>query len=523
MRRQPVPKRISPLGEPPNVHRLPPHSMEAEQGVIGSVLAGSDYRPQESQSALLEAQERISGQHFYVPANRTIWETLVSMEEQKKPLGTISLTQELTDRNLLQSVGGAQYVTHVGTFVPTATNIVYYLDVMREKFALRQIVALGGEAVRKAYEEQDDVPGLIDEVQQNFTAIALSKLDDSPLKHIKDELDEVVEEIENAFRHRGRTRGLATGFADLDRMTNGLLDGELYVLAARPSVGKTTFAMNIAEYVASPRVEVTKSRKTGKLHEWKYPGFPVAVFSLETSRYRLVKRMLCGRAHINLKRLRDGHLAQAGGGKLDYGPITKAVSALIHTPIYIDYSPSLRLADFKSRARFAVAKLKAKLLIVDYVQLMTAGGKKSDSPYERAMELTAISRTIKQVGGELNVPVIAIAQLNREPEKSKTGRPRMSHLRECGAFEQDADHVWLLWRAENYAEDDEEKKELEGQAELHVAKNKDGPTEDVKLTFLKDYTRFESRARDDGSMPEMFTNDPKRWQDDYREDERDEN
>jgi replicative DNA helicase len=501
----------------PGGHRIPPHSVEAELAVISSILAGSDYRPAESQAALLDAQERVNAQHFYIPANRMMWETLVSMEEQKKPLGLLALTQELRDRNLLDSVGGVGYVTDVSSFVPTAANISYYLDVMREKHALRQIITLGQEAVRRAYEEQSDAPALIEDVQADFTAVSLSKLEDSPLKHIKDEVGRVLDEIENAFKHRGSVQGLATPFVDLDRRTNGMMEGDMVVVAARPSMGKTAFAMNVAEYVASRRE--TPSRGKNKPPR-VYPGYPVAIFSCETSRYRMVRRMLCGRARINLQRLRDGFLKHGKEGGLDQAAILEHATALTAAPIYIDETPALRITDFKARARWAVAKLKARLIVIDYVQLMTVGGKPAESSYERAIELRRISQTIKNTARELNIPIMAVAQLNREAEKSRSGkpsRPRMSHLGECGAFEQDADHIWLLWRPEYYEDDPEKKKKLEGEAEVIIAKNKDGPTKRVKLTFLKEYTHFENRAREDGSMPRLYDPDEESQEEGYHE------
>jgi replicative DNA helicase len=481
----------------PNVQGLPPHSVEAEQGVLGSILSQASLRPSLPPVEILECQEHIGPDYFYVPANRMIWEVLCEMFEKKKALDFITVTQELRDRNLLDGVGGPSYVTDLFAFVPSAANIEYYLDIMRDKYVLREIIACCTEAIRRAYDEQDDVPGLLDEVQEKVTAIALRKLGDSPLKHIKDDVYAVIEEFENAKKHKGRTQGLATGFKDYDRMTSGLGAGEMIVLAARPSMGKTAFAMNIAEYVACARVEREK---------WNYAGAPVAVFSLETSRHRLVRRMLCGKSHISLQRLRDGFLEDE-----DIAKITEAASKLGAAPIYIDESPSLRIFDFKARSRYAVVKLGVKLIVIDYVQLMTTGGKPASSPYDRAIELTRISQSIKQVSRELDVPIIAIAQLNREAEKNASGKPRMSNLRECGAFEQDADLVALLWREEYYITDEKEKAEVEGEAELIVAKQKDGPVGDIKLTFLKEYTRFENRTSD------LYSNNPEERQEGFQE------
>ena len=455
-----------------------PHSVEGEQGILGSILS----KP----VTLLEAQEQISRSHFYVPAHRIIWDVLVSMSEQKKAIDIITVTQELADRKLLEMAGGPRLVTELFTFVPTAANIAYYIDIVRDKFVLREVIAACSEAVRGAYVEQDDVRGLLDEVQSRITSIALDKLIESPLRQIKENVLGVIEDFENAHKHRGRTQGLATGFVDLDRMTNGLHPSEMIVLAARPSMGKTALAMNIVEHVAL-------KRKDGK---WDYPGHPVAVFSLETSRHRLVRRMICGNSRVTLQKLRDGMLKE-----IEFTQITGAAGKFMDAPIYIDETPALRLFDFKSRSRYAVVKLGVKLIVIDYVQLMTTGGKASASPYERSIELTRISATIKEVARELNIPIIAIAQLNREAEKNTSGKPRMSNLRECGALEQDADLVGLIWREEYYEHDEEAKREVEGEAELIIAKQKDGPVGEIKLTFLKEFTRFENRTA------AMYSND----------------
>lgn len=455
-----------------------PYSVEGEQGILGSVLS----KP----VTLLEAQEQITGGHFYVPAHRIIWDALVEMSEQKKAIDIITVSQALRDCNLLEAVGGAAFVTSLFTFVPTAANIQYYIDIVQDKFVLREIITACTEAVRRAHEEQDDVRGLLNEVQARITSIALNKLIESPLRHIEENVQGVLDDFENAHKHRGRTLGLATGFVDLDRMTSGLHPSEMIVLAARPSMGKTALAMNIVEHVAL-------KRKDGK---WDYPGHSVAVFSLETSRHRLVRRMICGRSRVALQKLRDGMITtdRERHEITDMDKITKAASEFMHAPIYIDETPSLRIFDFKSRARYAVVKLGVKLIVIDYVQLMTTSGKAAGSPYERSLELTRISATIKEVARELNVPIIAIAQLNREAEKNTSGKPRMSNLRECGALEQDADLVGLIWREEYYERDEEAKREVEGEAELIIAKQKDGPVGEIKLTFLKEFTRFENRT-----------------------------
>jgi replicative DNA helicase len=466
----------------------PPHAVEAEQGILGSILVSGRETP--PYGAVLTCEEVISSDHFYVLAHRTIYDLITELYEKKRALDLIAFTQELKDRNLLDSVGGPGFVADLFTFVPTSENIAYYIEIVRDKYILREIIAACTEAVRRSYEEQDNVRGLLDEVQAKVTSIALERLAESPMVHIKDDVPGVLDEFENAHKHRGRTQGLATGFVDLDRMTNGLNPGDMWVLAARPSMGKTALAMNIAEHVAV-------SRDDGK---WKYEGKAVAVFSLETSRHRLVRRLICGRARISLQRMRDGHLREA-----DFPVLTAAAGKFMAAPIYIDETPGLRLFEFKARARWAAVKLGVKLIVIDYLQLMKSGSKRAE--FSRVLELTEISATIKEIGRELNIPIIAVAQLNREAEKQESGRPKMSHLRECGAVEQDADVIGLVYRAEYYERDEQAKKEVEGEAELIIAKHKDGPVGTIPLTFLKEFTRFESRTK------ALYSNDPEERQD----------
>ena len=454
--------------------RTLPHSVEAEQGILGSILVSPSL-------SLIECEEKISEEHFFIPAHQTIYCVLVDLFEKKRPIDLISFTQELRDRNLLESVGGAAFVTSLFTFVPTAANIGYYIEIVRDKYILREIIAACTEAVRRAYEEQDNVRELLDEVQAKVTTIALDRLIESPVRQIENEVEGVLEEFENAKKHRGRTQGLATGFIDLDRMTNGLFPGDFWVLAARPSMGKTALGMNIAEFVAL-------SREEGQDGKWKYEGQPVVVFSLETSRIRLVRRLICGGARISIQRMRDGHLKEA-----DIPVLTETAAKFLRAPIYIDETPGLRLFEFKARARWAAVKLGVKLIVIDYLQLMKSGSKRAE--FSRVLELTEISAAIKEIGRELNVPIIAIAQLNREAEKHEGGRPKMSHLRECGAVEQDADVIGLIYRQEYYEKDEELKLEVEGEAELIIAKHKDGPVGKIPLTFLKEFTRFESTTK----------------------------
>lgn len=457
-------------GSTQDIHRTLPHSIEAEQGVIGSALISPN-------EVLMICMEKIGPEYFYVPAHGMIYSVLVELFERKQAIDLVTFTQVLRDKNLLETVGGASKVTELFTFVPTAANLTYYLEIVRDKFILRQVIAVSQEGHRRAFEEQDEVYALVDDFQEKVTAIALDNFKATPLVAVGETVPEVLEEIDNAYNHRGRVQGLETGFVDLDRMTSGLHPGEMIVIGARPSMGKTSLAMNIAEHLAFDRSD-------GK---WEYKGVPVAIFSLETSRARLVRRQIASRARVSIQKMRDGFFAER-----DFPALRAAGERLSNAPIYIDDTPGLRLFEFKARLRWAVVRLGVKAAFVDYLQLMKNPSKRAE--FSRVLEVTEISAGVKEIGRELNIPIVVLVQLNRDAEKHESGRPRMMHLRECGAIEQDADLIALLYRPEVYTEDDEEKKRLEGEAELIIAKQKDGPVGTIHLTFLKEFTRFEDRA-----------------------------
>src|SRR5213079_833207 len=369
---------ISPTGSAQDVHRTPPHSVEAEQGVLGSMLIS----PRET---IAECVEKINEEYFYVPAHRTTYDVLVDLWNGGQGIDLITFTQVLRDRNLLDSVGGAAFVTNLFTFVPTAANVQYYLEIVRDKYILRQKIFAVGE--------------------DRFKGQMLS---------MKDQVMEAIESIEKLYERRGGITGISTGFVEFDRMTSGLHPSEMIVIAARPSMGKTALAMNIAEHVA--------------INE----KLQVGVFSLEMSSQQLVQRLLCSWARVNLQKVRDGFL-----GERDFPSLTAAASKLAEAKIFIDDSASLTILELRAKAR----RLKA------------------------------------------------------QQEQRSGGKPRLSDLRESGSIEQDADLVGLLVRPEMYEEDEEARQEKSGEAELIIAKQRNGPVGEIPLTFLKEFTRFEDRAR----------------------------
>ncbi|MGB8340697.1 MAG: replicative DNA helicase [Chthoniobacterales bacterium] len=451
----------------PDIHRALPHSVEAEQGVLGSMLIS----PKE---AIGEAVEQINEDYFYIPAHQTIYTALVDLWNSNQGIDLITFTQDLRDRNLLETVGGAPFVTSLFAFVPTAANVGYYLDIVRDKYVLRQIIAACTEGARRSYEEQDEVDNLLDEVEQKIYAVGEDRFKGQSLT-MKDQVMDAIEAIEKLWEQKGSLTGLATGFVEFDRMTSGLHPSEMIVIAARPSMGKTAFVMNIVEHVS--------------VHEKR----PVAVFSLEMSSQQLVQRMLCSGARVNLRKARDGFLADS-----DFDKLTTAAAKLAEAEIYIDDTPGLTILELRAKARRLKSKHDVGLIVIDYLQLLRSTSRRGQD--NRQIEISEISAGIKGLAKELSIPIIVAAQLNRNPENrtgDSKGRPRLSDLRESGSIEQDADLVGLLVRQEYYADTEEEKDETEGKADLIIAKQRNGPTGDVSLTFRKEFTRFEDRAREE--------------------------
>lgn len=462
---------ISPTGSAQDVHRTPPHSVEAEQGVLGSMLIS----PRET---IAECVEKINEEYFYVPAHRTIYDVLVELWNAGQGIDLITFTQVLRDRNLLDSVGGAAFVTNLFTFVPTAANVQYYLEIVRDKYILRQIISAATESVRRAYEEQEEVDSLLDEVEQKIFDVGEDRFKGQMLS-MKDHAMQAIETIEKLYERKGSITGIPTGFVEFDRMTSGLHPSEMVVIAARPSMGKTALAMNIAEYVA--------------INE----KLAVGVFSLEMSSQQLVQRLLCSRARVNLQRVRDGFL-----GERDFPSLTAAASKLAEAKMFIDDSASLSILELRAKARRLKAQQDVSLIVVDYLQLLRSTTRRAQD--NRQLEISEISAGLKALAKDLKIPVIVVAQLNRQPEQRTGGKPRLSDLRESGSIEQDADLVGLLVRPELYEEDEEARVEKAGEAELIIAKQRNGPVGEIPLTFLKEYTRFETRARNVSESEEAF-------------------
>ncbi|HEY2952463.1 MAG TPA: replicative DNA helicase [Verrucomicrobiae bacterium] len=455
----------APLADPLKVDRLPPHSIEAEQGVLGCVLLA----PHECMGECIEKM-KAGPDVFYDLRHRTIFETLIEMYDHKEAVDLITLQQRLKDRQQLDGVGGLAYLASLQDVVPSAANLGYYLEIVREKFILRKMIHTCTEVVGRVYEHEGEVDALLDEVERDILHISESRVESST-NTIKVLVHEAINTIEDYHKRQGLLTGLGTGFIDLDKMTSGLHAGEMVVIAARPSMGKTSLAMNIAEHVA---IELK---------------LPVAVFSLEMTAPSLVLRMLCSRSRVNLRNIREGFLAER-----DFPKLTGAAGKLANAPLFIDDSAGLSILQLRAKARRMAQQYGIKLFVIDYLQLLHSTARRAEN---RQQEIADISNGIKALAKELKVPVVVLSQLNRELEKDKNRKPRLSDLRESGAIEQDADLVALLYKPSSGDEDDGgERDEQDAVAvNLLIAKQRNGPTGDVNLTFLKSYTRFESAAK----------------------------
>jgi replicative DNA helicase len=462
-----TPRRKQALPDLSKVDRLPPHSPEAEQGVLGCVLLS----PNECMGQCIE-KFKGGEEVFYDLRHQTIFSTLAEMYDRREAIDVITLQQQLKNKQLLEEVGGIPYLAALPDAVPSAANLSYYLDIVQEKYLLRKMIHTCTDVVARVYDHEGDVDALMDEVERDILRISESRVQ-SQTTAIKELVHRAINTIEKFHQGQGKLTGVGTGFTDLDKMTSGLHGGEMIVIAARPSMGKTSLAMNIAEHVAIEQ------------------RLPVGVFSLEMTSESLVLRMLCSRSRVNLRNVREGFLAER-----DFPKLTGSAGKLSSAPLYIDDSSGLSILQLRAKARRMAQQYGVKLFIVDYLQLLHSTSRRAEN---RQQEIADISSGIKSLAKELNVPVVVLSQLNREIEREKGRPPRLSDLRESGAIEQDADVVGLLYRPKSGSDDDEgggggaEEDALP--VNLLLAKQRNGPTGDVELTFLKSYTRFESKAK----------------------------
>lgn len=431
--------------------RLPPHSIEAEMCLLASMMLDKE--------AIGNVVQLIDRDAFFQADHQVIFDVLLKLYEQNKPIDAVIVREELAKRQLLDEIGGVAYLAQVLNAVPSSAHAVHYAGIVREKYMLRQLIAASNDILRDSYAPHEQADLVVDKAEKRIFDIAQKRVGGSmvPLENI---LHEVFETIEN----RGQ-RGLETGFFDLDDMLNGLQNGEMLIVAARPSMGKTAFAMNLIEGVAADH------------------NLPCAVFSLEMSKQQLAQRMLCSRGKIDSHKLRRGML-QAH----EYQQLATVVGQLAKAPIWVDDSPGLTPLELRAKARRLKLQHDIRCIMIDYMQLMDNPG-----PESRQQQISEISRGIKAVAREINVPVIALSQLNRASEGRDGHRPRMSDLRESGSIEQDADVIMLLHR-EDYYRMSEPDFQPDNIAEVIIAKQRNGPTGTVKLFFDNKSTRFENLA-----------------------------
>lgn len=437
----------------PLMDRIPPHNQEAEQSVLGAIFL----EPQ----ALITASETLLTEDFYQAAHRLIFDAMLRLSDYGKAVDILTVTEELSSKNELEDVGGVSYMTEIANAVPTAANIAYYAEIVGQKALLRRLIHTATKIVEDSFTREDEVADLLSEAEKKIMEVA-SRSNSSDFKHVKDVLVETYENVEKLQNRKGDITGIPTGFRDLDRLTAGFQRGDLIIVAARPSVGKTAFALNVAQAVGTQTTE------------------NVAIFSLEMGAEQLVMRMLCAEGNIDAQVLRTGALTNE-----DWRKLTMAMGSLSRAGIYIDDAAGIRVNEIRAKCRRLKQESGLGMILIDYLQLIQGSG---SSAGNRQQEVSEISRSLKALARELEVPVIALSQLSRGVEQRQDKRPMMSDLRESGSIEQDADIVAFLYREDYYDKETEDANTIE----IIVAKQRNGPTDTVKLAFKKEFNKFVS-------------------------------
>ncbi|PLT47971.1 Replicative DNA helicase [SA14-24] [Paenibacillus pasadenensis] len=436
--------------------RVPPQNLEAEQAVLGAVLLQAE--------ALITAMEKVRPEDFYLSSHQLVFEAMIELGENNQPIDLVTLTAYLSDRSQLEEVGGVSYLAKLASVVPTAANVEHYAQIVEEKSMLRRLIRTATTIVSDGYGAADDIGLMLSEAEQRIMEIA-NRRSSSGFVSIRDVLMEVFERVEFLYTNKGGSTGIPSGFVDLDKMTSGFQRSDLIIVAARPSVGKTAFALNIAQNVG------VRARET------------VAIFSLEMSAAQLVQRMVCAESNVDAGRMRTGFLEGD-----DWEKLTMAIGALSEAEIYIDDTPGITVSDIRAKCRRLKKERNLGMILIDYLQLIQGRGKAGEN---RQQEVSEISRTLKQIARELEVPVIALSQLSRGVEQRQDKRPMMSDLRESGSIEQDADIVAFLYRDDYYDKETEKKNIIE----IIIAKQRNGPVGTVELAFLKNFNKFVSLDR----------------------------
>ncbi len=434
------------------IEKLPPQNLEAEQSVLGGILLEN--------TAVNEVADTLQSHDFYKKSHQIIFEALLELSDKSEPADLITITELLKSKNTLEAVGGSAYLASLVSGVPSASNIKSYAKIVKQKSLLRQLIKVASEIASKGYDDSANIDEFLDYAESSLFEVTDAQVKPSfiPLKNL---VKDSFKTIEERYERKSPIVGIPTGFIDFDKLTSGLQKSELIVIAGRPSMGKTSFALNIIQNASI----VTKK--------------PVVFFSLEMSKEQVVMRLLTSVSKVDAGRLRTGNLVDQ-----DWPKLTKAAGYLSEAPIFIDDAPSMNALEMKAKCRRLKSKHGLSLIVIDYLQLMRGRG----FPESREKEISEISRSLKALAKELQVPVIALSQLNRAVEARQDKRPMMADLRESGAIEQDADIIAFIYREEVYKPETE----FKGIAEIILSKQRNGPTGVVKLAFLNQYTTFEN-------------------------------
>ncbi len=440
-----------------SLHRIPPQNREAEQSILGGILLDNE--------SLHSVLEILQIPDFYSEAHRRIFSAILDLYDRNEPCDLITLSNILNDKSQLDNVGGMAYLASLVDNVPSSANITYYAKIVKEKSVLRSLIGTATEILSRSYDPVNDVEEVLDQAEQAIFEISQHKIKPafSPMREI---IKDSFKTIEQLYERKSMITGVPTGFERIDDLTSGLQNSDLIIIAGRPSMGKTAFALNIASFVALEA------------------AIPVAIFSLEMSKEQLALRMLASEAKVDSQRLRKGFL-----GETDWPKLTNAAGKLADAAIFIDDTPAITVLEMKAKARRLKAESGLGLVLLDYLQLMRSGNTKES----REQEISEISRSLKALAKELSIPVVALSQLNRKVEDRSDRRPQMADLRESGAIEQDADVIAFIYRDEVYNKSDDNPEK--GIAEIIIGKQRNGPTGTVKLAFMEKYTSFENLAR----------------------------
>jgi replicative DNA helicase len=431
-------------------HKIPPQNLEAEQSVLGGILIENQ--------AINKVMEILTPDDFYRDGHRKIYAALIDLSERDEPADLITMTNELRKKDQLDAIGGASYLASLIDSVPTAANIEYYARIVREKAVLRKLIETSTEIITQSYQDRGDVENFLDEAEKAIFEISERRVRPA-FYSIREVVKDSLDTISKLYEKKELITGIPSGFKELDKMTAGFQPSDLIIVAGRPSMGKTAFCLNVAQYAAI-------ERKT-----------PIAIFSLEMSKEQLVLRMLCSQSQVEGTRLRTGFLHES-----DWTKLTLAAGTLYEAPIFIDDTAALSVLELRAKARRLKADHRLGMLVVDYLQLMK-GRARVES---RQQEISEISRSLKALAKELNIPIIAVSQLSRKTEERTGNRPQLSDLRESGAIEQDADVILFLFREEVYNRQEEN----QGKAELIIGKQRNGPIGKVDLAFIDRFTTF---------------------------------